>query len=185
MTDLRIIPVDPADAAAAPTLLADWRLIHNAVIPTAPLSTAEVRERAGRNRLAVAYADGVPVGCSTVRPPDGETPAATVISRILPEHRGRGYGTALYEQGLTQARTLSGAGVETVVLASNAEGLRFALARGFVETERYLLPGDTVPFVTLRLDETADETADGTTDDPAGESADSTANGTAPERPRP
>ncbi|MFJ9808530.1 GNAT family N-acetyltransferase [Streptomyces sp. NPDC101158] len=145
--------MDPDDPVASPALLADWRLIHNAIIPTAPLSADEVRERAGRNRLDVAYADGTPVGCSTVRPPDEETPAATVISRILPEHRGRGYGTALYERGLAHARTLSDEGVETVVLASNEEGLRFALARGFVETERYVLPGDTVPFVTLRLEE--------------------------------
>ncbi|MFF0431378.1 GNAT family N-acetyltransferase [Streptomyces sp. NPDC004327] len=155
MTDLRITSVDPAGPAATPAPLADWRLIHNAIIPTAPLSEADVRERAGRNRLDVAYVDGVPVGCSTVRPPDEETSAATVISRILPEYRRRGYGTALYERGLAHARTLSDAGVETVVLASNTEGLRFALARGFVETERYLLPGDTVPFVTLRLDEAA------------------------------
>ncbi|MET9346451.1 GNAT family N-acetyltransferase [Streptomyces termitum] len=142
---LRVVP-----AVDGPEL-ADWRAVHNAVIPTAPLSPAEVRERAGRNRLEVAYLDGVAVGCSTVRPPDGETPAATVIARILPEHRRRGFGTALYERGLAHARTLSDAGVETVVLASNGEGLRFALARGFTEVERYLLPGDTVPFVALRL----------------------------------
>ncbi|MET9954303.1 GNAT family N-acetyltransferase [Streptomyces sp. NPDC006339] len=146
--------IDPADPAASAALLTDWRLIHNAIIPTAPLSPDEVRARAGRNRLDVAYAaDGTAVGCSTVRPPDEETPAATVNSRVLPAHRGRGFGTALYERGLAHARTLGGAGVETVVLASNAEGLRFALARGFVEVERYVLPGDTVPFVTLRLDE--------------------------------
>ncbi|MEU7029019.1 GNAT family N-acetyltransferase [Streptomyces sp. SBR177] len=155
MTELRIDSIDPADPVAAPALLADWRLIHNTIIPTAPLSEAEVRERAGRNRLDVAYLDGVAVGCSTVRPPDEETPAATVIARILPAHRRRGHGTALYERGLAHARTLSDAGVETVVLASNEEGLAFALARGFVETERYLLPGDTVPFVTLRLAEEA------------------------------
>ncbi|MFF6772107.1 GNAT family N-acetyltransferase [Streptomyces sp. NPDC012637] len=153
MNALRIESIDPADPVASPALLADWRLIHNTIIPTAPLSAEEVRERAGRNRLDVAYADGTAVGCSTVRPPDDETPAATVISRILPEHRNQGYGTALYERGLAHARTLSEQGVETVVLASNEEGLRFALARGFVETERYVLPGDTVAFVTLRLDE--------------------------------
>ncbi|MER7519185.1 GNAT family N-acetyltransferase [Streptomyces sp. NPDC126499] len=147
--------IDPADPVAAPALLADWRLVHNAVIPTAPLSADEVRERAGRNRLDVAYADGTVVGCSTVRPPDEETPAATVISRVLPGCRGRGYGTALYERALAHARSLSAAGVETVVLASNTEGLRFAQARGFVEVERYVLPGDTVPFVALRLDEGA------------------------------
>ncbi|MFG2115769.1 GNAT family N-acetyltransferase [Streptomyces sp. NPDC048718] len=167
MTDLLIVraiasdatPADPTGSTTGPGTgpgaapLTDWRLIHNAIIPTAPLSEEQVRERAGRNLLDVAYADGVPVGCSTVRPPDEETPAATVISRILPEYRGRGFGTALYERGLGHARTLSEAGVETVVLASNTEGLRFARARGFVETERYLLPGDTVPFVTLRLAE--------------------------------
>ncbi|MFI8519899.1 GNAT family N-acetyltransferase [Streptomyces sp. NPDC085481] len=153
MNVLRIERIEPTDSATAPALLEDWRLIHNEIIPTAPLSAEEVRERAGRNRLDVAYAGGVAVGCSTVRPPDDETPAATVISRVLPEYRGRGYGTALYEQGLAHARTLSDDGVETVVLASNEEGLRFALARGFVEIERYVLPGDTVPFVALRLDE--------------------------------
>ncbi|MFI2737246.1 GNAT family N-acetyltransferase [Streptomyces sp. NPDC018711] len=145
MSDLRI------ERARTEEQLADWRAVHNTIIPTAALSPEEVRERAGRNRLDVAYLGEVAVGCSTVRPPDGETPAATVIARTLPGYRGRGFGTALYERGLAHARTLSNEGVETVVLASNEEGLRFALARGFVEVERYVLPGDTVPFVALRL----------------------------------
>ncbi|MER6095861.1 GNAT family N-acetyltransferase [Streptomyces sp. NPDC001728] len=145
MNDLRI------ERALSEVQLADWRAVHNAIIPTAVLSSDEVRERAGRNRLDVAYLGDVVVGCSTVRPPDEETPAATVIARILPGFRGRGLGTALYERGLAHARALSDEGVETVVLASNEEGLRFALARGFAEVERYVLPGDTVPFVALRL----------------------------------
>ncbi|MFE5941402.1 GNAT family N-acetyltransferase [Streptomyces sp. NPDC056480] len=145
MNDLHIEP------ARGEERLAHWRDVHNTIIPTAVLSPDEVRERAGRNRLEVAYLGEVVVGCSTVRPPDEETPAATVIARTLPEFRGRGVGTALYERGLAHARTLSDEGVETVVLASNEDGLRFALARGFVEVERYVLPGDTVPFVTLRL----------------------------------
>ncbi|MFF5503450.1 GNAT family N-acetyltransferase [Streptomyces roseolus] len=142
--ELRVVPV--ADGRGP----ADWRAVHNTVVPTAVLSEDEVRERAGRNRLDVAYLGGVAVGCSTVRPPDGGTPAATVIARILPEYRGRGFGTALYERGLAHAGTLGGQGVETVVLASNEEGLRFALARGFAEVERYVLPGETIPYVTLR-----------------------------------
>ncbi|MFF8835499.1 GNAT family N-acetyltransferase [Streptomyces sp. NPDC015130] len=144
MNDLRI------ERASSEAQLADWRTVHNTIIPTAVLSLDEVRERAGRNRLDVAYLGEVAVGCSTVRPPDEET-AATVIARTLPGFRERGFGTALYERGLAHARTLSDEGVETVVLASNEEGLRFALARGFVEVERYVLPGDAVPFVTLRL----------------------------------
>ncbi|MFD6759633.1 GNAT family N-acetyltransferase [Streptomyces roseolus] len=143
--ELRVVP------AADGRRRADWRAVHNAVVPTAVPAEDEVRERAGRNRLDVAYLGGMAVGCSTVRPPDGGTPAATVIARILPEHRGRGYGTALYERGLAHARTPGGDGVETVVLASNEEGLRFAPARGFTEVERYVLPGDAIPYVTLRL----------------------------------
>jgi hypothetical protein len=41
--------------------------------------------------------------------------------------------------------------IETVVLSSNEDGLRFAQKDGFVETERYLLPGDTIPWIDLRL----------------------------------
>jgi hypothetical protein len=41
--------------------------------------------------------------------------------------------------------------IETVILTSNADGLRFAQAHGFVEVERYVLPGETVPWITLRL----------------------------------
>ena len=39
-------------------LLEEWRSIHNAVIPTAPLSRAEVDERSGRNRLTLGYVGG-------------------------------------------------------------------------------------------------------------------------------
>ncbi|MFJ2785993.1 MULTISPECIES: hypothetical protein [unclassified Streptomyces] len=56
--------------------LADRRAVHHAIVPTAPLSAAEVRERAGRDRLDAAYLGDVVVGCWTVRPPDTESPAA-------------------------------------------------------------------------------------------------------------
>jgi ribosomal protein S18 acetylase RimI-like enzyme len=74
-----------------------------------------------------------------------------VIVRVLPAYRSRGHGAALCARGIAQARGLGARTVETVVLASNPEGLRFAQAHGFEEFERYVLPGDTVPFITLRL----------------------------------
>lgn len=132
-------------------LLAEWREIHNAIIPTAPLSPDEVAERAGRNRLTQGYADGVLVGNATVRPPTGPDAAATVIVRILPEHRRRGLGTAYLLHELAQARDVGAERIETVVLASNEDGLAFARAQGFVEHDRYLLDGDTIPFVDLHL----------------------------------
>lgn len=147
--DLRIeTPVD--DAA-----LRDWQHVHNAIIPTAPLSLDEVRERVRRNHLEVVYLADALLGCSTLRPPlpDDATRTATVIVRVLPAYRGRGHGAALCARGIAQARGLGARTVETVVLASNPEGLRFAQAHGFEEFERYVLPGDTVPFVTLRLRE--------------------------------
>lgn len=132
-------------------MLEDWRFVHNTIIPTGPLSLDDVRERAQRNHLEVAYLGDALVGCTTVRPPTGEEATATVIARVLPGHREQGFGTQLYIRGLARARGMGAETVETVVLASNTEGLRFARARGFVEVERYVLPGDTIAYVTLRL----------------------------------
>ncbi|MFJ3169587.1 GNAT family N-acetyltransferase [Streptomyces roseus] len=75
-----------------------------------------------------------------------------MIARILPAHRGQGLGTALYAHGLAEARALVPAPdtIETIVLASNEDGLRFALSNGFAESDRYTLDGATVPYVHLR-----------------------------------
>lgn len=140
--------VQPAGGEAT---LRDWQHIHNLIIPASPLSADDIGVRAQRNHLEVAYLGQVAVGCSTVRPPDGDTAAATVIARVLPQHRRQGFGEQIYLRGLAKARELGGQAIETVVLASNEDGLRFAQRHGFVETSRYVLPGDTIAFVDLRL----------------------------------
>lgn len=145
MSDLRIQRPD-ADAA-----LKDWQHVHNVIIPTHLLSLEEVRERAQRHHLEVAYVGDELIGCSTVRPPADETLTATVIARVLEAHRGQGFGEKLYARGLSRARELGAEVIETVVLSSNEDGLRFAQKHGFVETERYLLPGDSIPWIDLRL----------------------------------
>ncbi|GAA2765449.1 hypothetical protein GCM10010103_44900 [Streptomyces paradoxus] len=145
MSELRILQPDDDGA------LRDWQHVHNTVIPTHQLSMDDVRDRVERHHLEVAYLGDVLVGCSTVRPPADGTATATVIARVLGPHRGRGYGGELYERGLARARESGARVIETVVLASNEDGLRFARKHGFVEIERYLLPGDTVPYVDLRL----------------------------------
>ena len=128
----------------------DWQHVHNEIIPTDPLSLDDIRDRLRRNRLTVAYSGDELIGCSTVRPPSDETPAATVIVRVLPAFRRQGFGSELYVGELAAASELSD-GVETIVLESNQDGVRFAGKQGFVEFERYVLPGDTIPFITLRL----------------------------------
>jgi GNAT superfamily N-acetyltransferase len=151
---------------AAPDHLDEWRAIHNAIIPTAPLSKSEVAERATRNRLTLGYDGDVLVGNATVRPPDEEG-TAVVIVRILPEHRRRGHGSTYLAHELARARSQAPVHIGTVVLASNEDGLAFALARGFVEVDRYVLPGDTIPFVDLRL-ANPDHPADQVRQRPAG-----------------
>ncbi|GHD44650.1 hypothetical protein GCM10010317_017990 [Streptomyces mirabilis] len=131
--------------------LKDWQYVHNVIVPPAAMSLDEVRERAGRNHLEVAYLGDVLVGCSTVRPPKDGGSTATVIARVLPGQRRQGFGEELYERGLKQARALGADVIETVVLASNEDGLRFAVQHGFVEIERYVLPGETAEWVDLRL----------------------------------
>ncbi|MEV6113131.1 GNAT family N-acetyltransferase [Streptomyces sp. NPDC052109] len=145
MSDLRI--QQPDDDVT----LGDWRYVHNEIIPTHLLSLDEVRERAQRHHLEVAYLGGVVVGCSTVRPPSHDTSTATVIARVLAPHRGQGFGAELYARGLDRARAWGAEVIETVVLSSNEDGLRFARRHGFVEIERYLLPGDTIAWIDLRL----------------------------------
>jgi GNAT superfamily N-acetyltransferase len=144
MTTLRFVRVEGEFGAD------DWRHVHNAIIPTAPLTLAEVAARSLRRVLEVVYADDVLIGCSTVRPPEDGDPV-TVIVRVLPEHRRQGYGAQLYARALEQGRALAAGPLETVVLGSNEDGLRFALALGFVEVDRHLEDGDTIPFITLRL----------------------------------
>ena len=140
--------------ATGPEVLDDWRRLHNLIIPTAPLSEEEVEERSGRNHLEVAYLDGVAVGCSTVRPPKPATAkpeTATVIARVHPDHRRRGLGEQIYQRALATARDRGAEVIDTVVLASNEDGLRFAIKHGFAERDRYVLPGDTIAFIDLRL----------------------------------
>ncbi|MFG2877867.1 GNAT family N-acetyltransferase [Streptomyces sp. NPDC048337] len=133
------------------TTLKDWQYVHNAVIPTHVLPLEEVRERSQRHHLEIAYLGDTLVGCSTVRPPANDTMTATVIARVLATHRGQGFGEALYARGLHRARELGAKVIETVVLSSNEDGLRFAQKHAFTETERYLLPGDTIPWIDMRL----------------------------------
>jgi GNAT superfamily N-acetyltransferase len=145
MDDVRFVEV--ADEQS----VADWQRVHNEIIPTDPLSLDDVRERSARHRLELARLADAVVGNSTVRRPTDDE-GAMVIARVLPPYRRRGIGTLLLQRGLEVALSWADERpVETVVLASNEDGLAFALARGFVEVERYTLPGATIPYVALEL----------------------------------
>ena len=128
-------------------LLAHWRAVHNNVIPPVQLSAEEVAESAIRNDLTVAWVDGILVGNATVRA--AQDGVATVIVRILSEHRRRGLGSEYLQAVVKQTRTSRAEQINTVVLAANIDGLAFAIRHGFVETERYEVAG--VAFIDLTL----------------------------------
>ena len=151
---------------ASGPLLDAWRSIHNQIIPNDPLSAEEVAERSGRHRLTVAYAEDLIIGNATVRPPSEPDQVATVIVRILEEHRNHGFGTAYFQAELEEALRIGARRVETVVLASNVEGLAFAQAQGFIEHDRYVLDGDTTAFVDLHLPVGSDPDAHSTFQQP-------------------
>lgn len=146
-------------SAADEVALEDWRHVHNLIVPPAAMSLDDVRARSARYRLEVAYLGDDLVGCSTVRPPaggddgDGDAAVATVIARVLPGFRRRGFGAEIYGRGLALARELGAGRIETVVLAANEDGLSFARGHGFVEVERYALDGEGDVWVDLRLGE--------------------------------
>ncbi|MEK6207777.1 MAG: GNAT family N-acetyltransferase [Chloroflexota bacterium] len=55
---------------------------------------------------------------------------------VHPEHRGRGYGTALYDALLDKVRTRDGKAVAAEAKESMADGVRFLTKRGFREVKR-------------------------------------------------
>ena len=141
---LRIVPVGP-------DTVGQWHDIHNVVIPAHALTEDDVRERMTRNHLTLAYEADVLVGNATIRPPRPDAMAATVIVRILREHRRKGHGSQYLVAMLAEARRMGARRIETVVLASNEDGLAFAGHRGFVEFDRYVLDGQDAEWVDLFL----------------------------------
>ena len=139
---LTIVPVTDASTAA-------WRDVHNLIIPASPLTLSEVRERLTRNELTLGYADGELVGNATIRPPTPDRPdVATVIVRVLPTFRRKGFGAEYLDVIAGRAGELGATTLETVVLAANVDGMRFALHHCFVEVERYIVD-DGAEYVEL------------------------------------
>jgi GNAT superfamily N-acetyltransferase len=141
--ELSITPVETEEN------IEQWRRVHNEIVPPAAMSFDEARERVAVNHLEVAHLGETLVACTTVRPPVPPGKTATVIVRVLPEHRRQGIGERLYARALDKARELGAERVETIVWAANTAGLRFAEAHGFTEVSRYVPDGEDELWLTL------------------------------------
>ena len=90
---------------ASDDTLEGWLVVHNVLIPNAPLTMEDARDRLTRHRLLVAVCNDEVVGSTTVRPPMSDSAGVMVIARVLPAHQGRGIGTALYERASSRRRS--------------------------------------------------------------------------------
>jgi GNAT superfamily N-acetyltransferase len=122
--------------------------VYNAVWPHSAFTMDEVRSYKSSVRHhhdVVARVDGEPVGSAlTVVVPQRSDRVFAVVT-VLPSHRRRGVGTALYASLSAWALGLGIGEVEVPVLDDDPESLAFATRRGFVE-ERHELG------VVLRLE---------------------------------
>jgi GNAT superfamily N-acetyltransferase len=162
--DSAFLTIEAVDEASSEASLQGWRTIHNAIIPTDPLSFADVVERSKRNRMHIGYLGKLAVACSTIRPPDlASDDEVMVIVRVLPAFRRAGLGSQLYAYLLREPWVTSTKNLTTVVLAANDSGLQFALNRGFTQVDEYEIGGAT--YVDLRLDRVANGSGLVLTDD--------------------
>ena len=113
--------------------------IYNAVWPHEAVTMDEVRHyKASMTDHVdlVARVDGEPVGSvfAAIEPQRPEL--VTVLVTVLPEHRGRGAGTAFYRAISTWASDRERDVLEAVVSDDDPESMGFAERRGFVEDRR-------------------------------------------------
>jgi GNAT superfamily N-acetyltransferase len=129
--------------ARADDLVADYVRIRNTVSPDDADSAEQVAwEDAtypGQVWRWLAGLDGETVGtCTTgrlhIHGPDH--PRFYLGLWVLPDRRGRGAGSALYQTASEAARAAGKSGFQTWVSEDEADGVRFLLARGFTITGR-------------------------------------------------
>jgi GNAT superfamily N-acetyltransferase len=118
-----------------------WRGVWNAITPREPSVSVEViRRRIARQpeRLyLIAERDGRPVGIGFTGPSDSPGRQHIAI-RVLPDARGRGVGSALFELAFGHAREVGGTTVGGHVFEDDAYSLGFVERRGFEPKDRQL-----------------------------------------------
>jgi len=113
--------------------------IYNAVWPHEAVTMDEVRHYKASmtdhvDLVARVDREAVGSGFAAIEPQRPEL--VTVLVTVLPEHRGRGAGTAFYRAISTWARDRERDVLEAVVSDDDPESMGFAERRGFVEDRR-------------------------------------------------
>src|SRR6187399_3333888 len=107
--------------------------IYNAVHPREPVGPSESREWRRQSRgseVFLAELDGLVVGSAHVAIPS-YIDVPTGQAYVLPEHRGRGVGQALYLAAAGWAKARDASALRTFLDDDDAESLGWAERRGF------------------------------------------------------
>jgi mycothiol synthase len=118
--------------------LARWCAIKTAVVPNEPVTVDQMRASVEPERvLLLADVGGAPAGCGIAdRSNFGGRAFAAV--RVLPEHRRRGVGTALYLELAAYGRSLGLDGVNAFTYADEPHSIAFAEHFGLVDVDYQL-----------------------------------------------
>jgi GNAT superfamily N-acetyltransferase len=130
------IEIQPAADGESERLSVD---IYNTVWPKNAITIDEVRswKRSTRDHADyLARAEGMPAGSAVAAIQPARPTLAFVLITVLPEHRTRGAGTALYRAISDWAEQRALEAIETFVEGDDPGSLAYAQRRGFAETVR-------------------------------------------------
>jgi mycothiol synthase len=115
-----------------------WAAMKTSIVPDEPVTPEQLRRsRAPERIIVLAELDGVRAGCG-IADRSSFPNRAFVAPRVLPEWRGHGVGTALFEHLVAYARELGVDGLTTFVDGRDERSRRFAERRSLVEVDRQI-----------------------------------------------
>ena len=130
MIEIRRVESDPE--------LEAWAAMKSRIVPDEPVTAEQLRGfHAPERILVLAELDGELAGCG-VADRSHFPGRAFVAPRVLPEHRGRGVGTALLEHLVAYGRELGVEGLTAFVDGGDEVAQAFATRRGLVEVDRQI-----------------------------------------------
>jgi len=130
MIEIRRVESDPE--------LEAWAAMKSRIVPDEPVTAEQLRGfHASERILVLAELDGELAGCG-VADRSHFPGRAFVAPRVLPEHRGRGVGTALLEHLVAYGRELGVEGLTAFVDGGDEVAQAFATRRGLVEVDRQI-----------------------------------------------
>ena len=138
--------------------LARWVEVRNSLLPHDPdsvqvLALSRAREPGHVNVLALENDEPVGVGMLGDDPGTRASTHAYVEVAVVPEHRGRGVGTALFRDLSLRVLTRGHEGLQCDALASDSRSLDWLARRGFREQRRHpqfvLVEGDALDDAPL------------------------------------